>query len=244
MIQVIARLFQSLEIIAGNKALSLKKLSDKTGLKKTTLFTILKTTTSLGYLEQDLEGNYYLSPKFVELTGEKNHMVLLKAVAEERLKDLSQKTGEASVFVVYEDGLRRCLVQHAGSHLITVSPKVMEDEDFYSYISGRILLARIDAEERKKVLAKIGLPGDRWPEIKNAKDLEAGFARLQNDKVHSILRGELTTLGAAVVRPEKKMYGVLGLYMPTSRFQGEHKTRTLSDLEAAAVSFRENLKDF
>lgn len=244
MIQVIARLFQSLEIIAGSKALSLKKLSDKTGLKKTTLFTILKTTIELGYLEQDSEGNYYLSPKFVELTGEKNRMVLLKGIAEERLKNLSAETGEASVFVVYEDGMRRVLAQHSGSHLITVSPKVIEDEDFYSYVSGRMLLAWIDAEERKKVMFKIGKPGDRWPEIRNEKDLEAGFAKLRDDKVHTILRGELTNLGVGVMRPEKKLYGVLGLYLPTSRFQGAHKARALSALEAAAVSFRENLQDF
>lgn len=244
MIQVIARLFQSLEIIAGSKALSLKKLSDKTGLKKTTLFTILKTTIELGYLEQDRDGNYHLSPKFVELTGEKNRMVLLKGIAEEHLKKLSAETGETSVFVIYEEGLRRVLVQHSGSHLITVSPKVIEDEDFYSYGSGRMLLAWIDAEERKKVMAKIGKPGDRWPEIKNEKDLEAGFAKLRNDQVHTILRGELTNLTVGVMRPEKKLFGVLGLFLPTSRFTGEHKARSLSALEAAAVSFRENLKDF
>ncbi len=244
MIQVIARLFQSLEFMAESKALSPKKLSDKTGLKKTTLFTILKTTTSLGYLEQDGEGNYHLSPKFIELTGEKNRMVLLKGLAEERLKKLSAETGEASVFVVYEEGLRRCLVQHPGNHLITVNAKVMEDEDFFSYMSGRILLAWIDADERKKLLKRIGLPGEVWPDVKDVVSLETALSGLKNDAVHTLERGELTTLGVAVVRPEKKLYGVLGLYLPTSRFRDEHRARSLAALESAAGQFRNNLSDF
>jgi len=103
-IQVIERLAQLLDVIAGHEdPVSLKILSAETGLHPSTAFRILASLAEQGFVERTTRGNYQLGVKLMQLGSRVSSGVDIRKVALPFMEKLRDQLGETVNLTVRED---------------------------------------------------------------------------------------------------------------------------------------------
>lgn len=96
MIQSIQRAMTIIELFRSEKNLSLTEISQMTGLTKTTVYGIVETLVSGGYLEQDeITKQYSLGITLMEMGSLYGDRLDLRSVAMPYMHELEKATGEA-----------------------------------------------------------------------------------------------------------------------------------------------------
>ena len=103
-IQVAARLFQVIELLAEHGPMGIMEISASLGFHKSTVHRLVSSLQQLGYIRQDEETmKYGLSLKFLEISGRILAQTSMASIAHPYLKKLSDRTGE-TVHLVRREG--------------------------------------------------------------------------------------------------------------------------------------------
>jgi len=133
---VILNAFQS-----GERALTLGELARRTGLHKTTVLRIARTTAATRYLVQLDNGSWRLGPGAGWLGARYQTVFGPTDLIEPVLRELSRITGESAAFYVREGDSRSCVVRVDGPQAIRHHVRMGEMLPVNRGAIGRVLLA-------------------------------------------------------------------------------------------------------
>jgi len=193
-IKVLDKALSVLEsLLQKRSAMNMTELSKKLGFYPSTIHRILDTLKYWGYVEQDPHTQkYQLGLKALELGMAKlQQMDLVKEVAP-YLKELTKQCNETVHLGVLEGGEVLYLAKEESSQTIRMISYVGKRAPLHCTSLGKVLLAYLSAEERKKILGEKVLSRLTENTITDKRELEKeldkvkeqGFAldREENEK--------------------------------------------------------------
>lgn len=153
-VQSVERIFGLIEVLAAHPTgASLQRLSQETGLAKSTVHRLLASLVGLGYAAQDGEtGRYRLTLKMFELSSGIVNSMDIMSVAKLHLERLAQRTGEA-VHLVIRDGRDIVYIHKTESGPMRMSSRVGLRSPLYCTGVGKAILATLPAAEVGQVWA-------------------------------------------------------------------------------------------
>ena len=221
-IKVLDKSLSVLELLLRqNSAMNMVELSEKLGFYPSTTHRILDTLKHWGYVEQDSHTQkYQLGLKLLELGMAKLHQMDLAREATPYLKELVKQCNETVHLGVLEEGEVLYLAKEESSQTIRMISYVGKRAPLHCTALGKVLLAYMSEEERKKILEEKGLPGLTEKTITDKGELEKeldkvreqGFAldREENEK-------NVCCVATPIRNHQGKVIAALSISSPTFR---------------------------
>ena len=208
----------------------LKTIAAQTGLNPATCARILQTLVREGMIEQaERRQGYTLGPMLYALAGQGSYRRDLVETAKPHMLRLAANTGTTVLLAVLHENRRYSICRADGADTETFHPDVWAVESPYRSLTGRILLAHTIGDTHEWV-AKNGLPGDLWPEVRDADSLAHQLARLKHQSfcVTEETPTHLSALATPIFRG-RTVVAALGLYLPTYKYTGERRESIEND---------------
>ena len=221
-IKVLNKTFSILEVLLQHgSAMNMTEISEKLGLYPSTIHRILDTLKHWGYVEQDPHTQkYQLGLKVLELGMVKLHQMDLVREATSYLKDLVNQCNETVHLGVLEERKVLYLAKEESSQTIRMCSYVGKRAPLHCTALGKVLLAYLPAEERKKILGKEVLPHLTENTITDKRELEKELGKVREQ-------------GFALDREENEK-DVCCIAAPIRNYQGE----VIAALSISSPAFR------
>jgi len=180
-IKVLDKSLSVLELLLQqDSAMNMTELSEKLGFYPSTTHRILDTLKYRGYVEQDSHTQkYQLGLKTLELGMAKLHQMDLVREATPYLKELVNQYNETVHLGVLEEGEVLYLAKEESSQTIRMISYVGKRAPLYCTALGKVLLAYLSAEERKKILGEKELPRLTENTITDKRELEKELSKVR-----------------------------------------------------------------
>ncbi len=159
LIQSIERAADVLELfLISSEELSVKEMSDRLGLSKSTVHGIIKTLEYRGYLKQDPNNlKYKLGLKLFELGNKVSAQFDLSKIARPIIKELVDDLKETVHLVVFERGEVIYVEKIDGPQAIRIYSQVGKKAPIHCTGVGKSILAFQDEEEIERLLSNTEL---------------------------------------------------------------------------------------
>ena len=221
-IKVLDKTFSILDILLQHgSSMHMTEISKKLDLYPSTTHRILDTLKHWGYIEQDPHTQkYQLGLKALELGMAKLHQMDLAREATPYLKELVKQCNETVHLGVLEGGEVLYLAKEESSQTIRMISYVGKRAPLHCTALGKVLLAHLSTEERKKTLGEKVLPhltentitdkGELEKELSKVR--EQGFAldREENEK-------DVRCIAAPIMNYQGKVIAALSISSPIFR---------------------------
>ena len=173
-IKVLDKSLSVLELLLQQgSAMNMTEISKKLDLYPSTTHRILDTLKHWGYVEQEPNNQeYQLGLKALELGMAKLHQMDLVREATPCLKELVNQCNETVHLGVLEEGEVLYLAKEESSQTIRMISYVGKRAPLHCTSLGKVLLAYLSAEERKKILGEKVLPRLTEKTITDKRELE------------------------------------------------------------------------
>ena len=180
-IKVLDKTFSILDIlIQHGSSMHMTEISKKLDLYPSTTHRILDTLKHWGYIEQDPHTQkYQLGLKALELGMAKLHQMDLVREATPYLKELVKQCNETVHLGVLEGGEVLYLAKEESSQTIRMISYVGKRAPLHCTALGKVLLAYLSAEERKKILGEKVLPRLTENTITDKRELEKELGKVR-----------------------------------------------------------------
>lgn len=182
---------------AGDRALSLAELAQRTRLYKSTALRLLASLEHGRLLQRQADGAYVLGPELARLQSLRAAGFSLEAEVMPVLRALVARTRESAALHVRQGEQRLCLYR-------VDSPQPLRD-----HLSAGDLLPLDRGAGGRVLLAFSGARGKRYEEIR-----QAGVAEISGDRVEG-----LSGIAAPVFGAQAELVGALTLSLPSSRLK-------------------------
>ena len=197
---VIASIQKAMTILTAlaenkNKPLSLKSISEKTGIKKSTCSHILSTLSQDGFAVRISHSKgYILGPAAYCLSNYSRYDDDFIALAHPILEWLHRKT-EFAVAIAKIQGSHKYIIDYIDpTKKIYLQEANIREDDIYRTSSGRLLLSHMDSQSIAEIINKIGLPkSNHWPEVKSIDDLYYQLSKINKHGVLSVANDDKTS---------------------------------------------------
>jgi len=241
-IKALDKALSVLEILLQKRsAMNMTELSKKLGLYPSTIHRILDTLKHWGYVEQDSHTQkYQLGLKALELGMAKLHQMDLAREATPYLKELVKQCNETVHLGVLEGGEVLYLAKEESSQTIRMISYVGKRAPLHCTGLGKVLLAYLPAEERKKILGEKVLPRLTENTITDKRELEKelnkvreqGFAldREENEK-------DVRCVAAPIRNYQGEVIAALSISSPIFRLDKNRQ----NDLKKALIETSKNI---
>ncbi|WP_338041235.1 IclR family transcriptional regulator [Microlunatus panaciterrae] len=177
-VQSVGRAFHLLELIAESSSdLSLSELAALVALPTPTTHRLLKTLVALGYARQLSTRRYGLGMGLVRL-GEQANMQFAP-MARPHLEKLAERTGESANIAVLEGDMVVYIAQAPSPHPMRMFTEVGHRAHTHSTGVGKAILAELDPERVRKIMAKTGMPVATEHTITDLGRLEEELRRIK-----------------------------------------------------------------
>jgi DNA-binding IclR family transcriptional regulator len=241
-VQVIERMFNLIDVLASREdAISLKEISERTGLHPSTAHRILNDLASGRFVDRSQPGSYRLGMRLLELGNLVKARLNARDAALGPMRELhkliqqpvnlSMRQGEEIVYVerAYSErsGMQvvRAIGGHAPLHLTSV---------------GKLFLAADDPSRTRGYAARTGLRGQTKNSITSIEDLERELSKVRrfgmaNDNEE--LELGVRCMAAGIYDDQDKLVAGLSISAPSGRMEDEW----LPKLQETARKISENL---
>ena len=229
-----------LELLAhgGRAGVGVRELAAQTLLQPTTIHNLLKTLRICGYARRLERGRYAAGwklrslarPTMIDLDAEGPVLALLEALA--------QQTGESVVLTTLTAGRRQVLARVEGQREVKVGLGDRSGggvEPFWPRVTGRVLAAWCDGAELDAILAVEGLPGPQWQEASDREQLERLLRQVRGSGFAETVTEEVAALACPILADDL-LYGAIGLYLPTYRFNPERREALIKSMHTCVES--------
>jgi len=240
-----ARVAQAL--IVAPEGARLRDLSEKLGLRKTTVLRLLNTLISLGVARKDGKtGRYRWHPvRLMWLGMPLRDAVPVKEVVDAVLEELVAQTGETAAFALPSlDG--RCVLMASAvvsDDPLLTDPREMPDLPMHTMAAGKIFLAALPSQEAEAWMAS-GLPAITEHTITSRDSLMADLARVASQG-YAVSKEEcvlgMNSLAVPLGNQSAGVEAALALVGPASRMSEEKMLGLVPHLQAAAQRLSEAL---
>lgn len=154
-IQSLDRGLKLLEEIGRSKiSVSLKDLASVLGIDRSSIFRLLSTLESRGYLERDEETKRYkLGYKILELSGRLYANFQISELARPYLEELARRTGESAHLAIYSSSGALLIEKENSSEAISVNMDIGRGEPLYCTALGKVLLLSLSQEKLNSIIS-------------------------------------------------------------------------------------------
>jgi DNA-binding IclR family transcriptional regulator len=216
--------------------LTLKHLSEKTGLYKSRIIRLCGTLAAHGYLIRTPMATYKLGPKLMTLGKVYERTNPLTAVARPVMKELSALTGESTKLFVIEGRKRLCLVRERGPSPLQYAIYEGEIQELYAGAGGKLLLAFAPEAFQKEIIQR------KRKKFTNETITDPDVLQKELDIIrrrgYAASKGELVSevagLSAPVYDYEGQVCAALTIAGPKQRFGTERRKQMLAQLLESA----------
>jgi len=180
-IKVLDKTFSLLDLLLQHSSsMHMTEISEKLGLYPSTIHRILDTLKHWGYVEQDPKSQKYrLGLKLLELGMAKFHQMDLVKEATPHLKELVRLCNETTHLGVLEEGEVLYLAKEESSQTIRMISYVGKRAPLHCTALGKVLLAHLSPEERKKTLGEKVLRRLTENTITDKEELEKELSKVR-----------------------------------------------------------------
>jgi len=180
-IKVLDKSLSVLELLLQKgSAMNMTEISEKLEIYPSTIHRILDTLKYRGYVEQNPHTQkYQLGLKALELGMAKLHQMNLVKEATPYLKELVNQCNETVHLGVLEEEEVLYLAKEESSHTIRMCSYVGKRAPLHCTALGKVLLAYLSAEERKKILGEKVLPRLTENTITDKRELEKELGKVR-----------------------------------------------------------------
>jgi len=150
-----------LEILATEgESLGVTDLSKRISVNKATVYRLLSTLASRGYVELDPEvKKYRASLGIVKLGGMILNRIELGIEAGPALKELAQRTDESAHLAVLSDGEAVYIDREVSKSLVAVKTELGMQVPLHCSAIGKAMIAFLPEDELQQIIDRRGLPG-------------------------------------------------------------------------------------
>jgi len=221
-IKVLDKTFSILDVLLKhNSSMHMTEISEKLGLYPSTIHRILDTLKHWGYVEQDPKTQKYrLGLKLLELGMAKLHQMDLVKEAAPYLKKLVRKCNETVHLGVLEEGEVLYVAKEESSQTIRMISYIGKRAPLHCTALGKVLLAYLPEEERKKILEEKELHRLTEKTITDKRELEKELNKVR-EQGFALDREENEKNVCCVATPIRNHYGrviaALSISSPTFR---------------------------
>ena len=153
LIQVLERAFDILEMLARRDTpMRATDIANELGLSLQTTGNLLRTLYERGYLSQDAKRFYRLGGQCFYLGSYADRWKDLRKAADRAIPELCRETGLLAFVGVIESDKLFCISLRRESEIEPPTQKWADE--LHSTASGRLLLAGLSTDDRKKLLAR------------------------------------------------------------------------------------------
>ena len=217
--------------------LSLKQLSEKTGLYKSRIMRLCGTLMAHGFLIRQNGSLYRLGPKLMMLGKLYERSNSLISIARPILRELASITGESAKLFVIQGTKRVCLVREKGTYPLSYHVEEGESFELYAGAGGKALLAYTSKEFRDQVLGEKVLQRLTPTTMVERSRLEEEFAAIR-ERGYATSSGEVfpevSGMAAPVFDHENNICAALTIAGPTQRFTEDRHQDMLETLLTSA----------
>lgn len=160
-VQSLVRAVSLLEVFARDRAdLSLKEISEATGLSKSTCYRLLATLEEVNFVERNKTHTHYrLGMKLFELGLLVQRRMDLRRLALPYLVDLAERTGETSFLIIRDKDEALCIERVEGTYPVrALALNVGGRMPLHLGGGQRSLMAELSDSEVVRILAERGRP--------------------------------------------------------------------------------------
>ncbi|MDB5954814.1 IclR family transcriptional regulator [Ramlibacter sp.] len=200
---------------AGDKALSMTALSERTRLYKSTVLRLLASLEHGGLVRRTADGQWMLGPEVARLASLYAESFSLEAVVMPEMRELVQRTQESAAFHVRQGELRMCLFRVDSPQLLRDHVRAGDMLPLDRGAGGRLLLAFSGARGRLYEQAR--------------KD---GYLVVAGDRVPGLMG-----ISAPVWNAASELVGALTLSLPEQRM----KPRFIKELRQSAARITQRI---
>ena len=213
--------------------LSLKQLSEKTGLYKSRILRLCGTLMTHGFLIRLESSLYRLGPKLMMLGKVYERSNSLISISRPILRELASITGESAKLFVIQGTKRVCLVREKGTYPLSYHVEEGESFELYAGAGGKVLLAYTSKEFRDQVLGEKVLQRLTPETIVERSRLEKEFAAIR-EQGYASSSGEVFTDVAGMAAPvfdhENNVCAALTIAGPIQRFTKDRQKEMVNSL--------------
>ena len=200
---------------AGDSALSVTELAERTRLYKSTVLRLLASLAHGGLLRKTPQGLWTLGPEISRLAALYTASFLLEDAVLPVMQDLVAKTGESVALHIKQGDQRLCLFR-------VDSPQLLRD-----HVRAGDVLPLDRGAGARVLMAFSGAKGRFYDKIR-----KEGYIHSSGDRIPG-----LVGVSAPVWKAQHELVGALTLTVPETRF----KSRFVHDLREAATRLSESL---
>jgi len=240
-VQAVSRALSVLsQFSAQDPALSLAELGRRTGLHRTTVYRLVRTLETEGFLALDAAaGVYRVGPAWAASLCSLGGNLILSEILSRDLQALADTTGEGATLSVRRgDQVQIFRAISASSSFAPVAPaSELLPLSAYWNVHARIHLAYSGEGTRKRMTA---VPAIRYTDktVTDRAAIAAGLARVVADRIaYSREEHRKGVCPMAVpVFSKGDLVAAVGLIIPVERFDEEHLERYTRELRATAAA--------
>ena len=201
------------------------EVSRKLRLSKSTVSRILSTLQQGNLVVQaPTDQKYRLGPKVVELANIFLSTVDWRTVATPHLKELRDKTNETVMVFVIDGDQRICLEKFESPHELRPFLNIGGRYPLHAGSAGKLLLAYLSEEDRRKILLRAGLPRLTKNTTTKLKDLEKDLDKIRKQG-YAVSHQERVPFLSSVSTPMRDFRGIVIASVcidgPSARFTPE-----------------------
>lgn len=180
-VRVATRIFSILETLAyAQKPMSLSMIVQKSELSKTTVYRLLQTMLEMGYVSKNLDGNYTIGSKFIELASYHINSLELQTEANPFLSVLYSQLN-LSVHLGVLDGFKLVYVTKLDLFPTTRNfAKIGYETPAYCSSIGKILLAMLSGKDLEAFLDQCNFEKFTQNTITSATQLKKHLRQVRN----------------------------------------------------------------
>lgn len=224
--------------------LSLRELSEKSGLYKSRIHRLCATLVALGFLTRMPSSSYRLGPKLMALGKIYENTNTLVTLSRSVMRRLADSTGESVALFQLDGETSFCLAREYGSSRLVFSIQEGDNMDLHASAAGRILMTFGPKELSEKILSSSKLEKFTSETITSPKKLAKELSEIEK-RGYAINRGERELEVAAIAAPifnhESQVESTLAIVGPVQRFTKERESEIVKHLIEATQKISEML---
>lgn len=238
-IQSIERAADILELfLSVGPELSVKEISERTGLSKSTIHGIIKTLEYRGFLQQNSENlKYNLGMKLFELGNAVSNQLNIGKIARTVLRELVEELKETVHLVILDRDEAIYIEKVEGPHSLSMYSRVGKKAPFHCTGVGKAILAFQPEEEIERLLDLAELTPftvktltDKKQIIEHLKKVKQQGYAIDDEEIELGLR----CVAAPIFNHQGKVIASISCAAPITRFSDERVSGVIAGVKKAA----------
>lgn len=237
-LKTIERTIMLITYLMENNSGRVTEMADELDTSPSTVYNHLMTLEQNRFVIKEGE-EYKLGLRFLSVGGWVRDNRQVYTLAQEKVRQIAEKTGERAQLIVEEHGRVIVLSTETGEDAVVADTFAGKASCMHASAAGKAILSRESPEYVDKVVDRWGLPALTTNTITDRDQLHAELRDI-HDRRYSYNDEEsiqgLRAIGAPLVGPNEDVVGALSVSGPTRRLKGARYREKIPNILLGAAN--------